>query len=287
MALFAAFALAWVALEEVVGARLQKAYPLMQVVWCRYAVHLLLLLAIFAWLQPQRLWRTQRPGFHLLRSLCMLVMPLSFVAALQAGVHADAVWSLFWLAPLMLLPIAARWLGERASARTWWTSLGGSLSAALMLWPRQGLPLGVGLLLPLVMALSFAVYVVMTRSLRTEAVQANLFYTAFGVFAVLTPFIPALWVMPTPADALVLAAIGAVGLIALLLLDRAAAAAPLSLAGPALYVYLPALALVDWWLDGGAPGQRMMLAVALVAALMALLWRQLSATGTWTTIPSR
>ncbi|MGB0128430.1 MAG: hypothetical protein WBP72_12390, partial [Rhodocyclaceae bacterium] len=95
------------------------------------------------------------------------------------------------------------------------------------------------------------------------------------------------WVMPTPGDALVLVAIGLVGLLALLVLDRAAAAAPLPLAAPALYAYLPALAAVDWALVGGPPARRMLLAVALVAAVLAYLWRRLPRAGAWTVVPSR
>ena len=48
MLLLAGFGIAWVLLEAVVGARLQGHYHLMQVVWCRYAVHLATLVLV-AW----------------------------------------------------------------------------------------------------------------------------------------------------------------------------------------------------------------------------------------------
>ena len=47
------FGVAWVVLEAVVGARMQGHYHLMQVVWCRYAVHLATLGAA-VWLAAAR-----------------------------------------------------------------------------------------------------------------------------------------------------------------------------------------------------------------------------------------
>lgn len=278
MVLFAAFSVLWVLVEEVLGGLLQQAYPLMQVVWCRYAVHLVLLLAFCVWRQPQRLWRTRRLTFHLLRSMLMLVMPLSFVASVYAGAPVNMTWSVFWVAPLLVLAIAQRWLPEATdrtiATRAGWLCAACALAAALMLWPRQWPPLGLWPLAAGAMALSFATYVVMTRSLRTEAVQANLFYTALGVFLALTPFMPSTWVMPTPHDAAVLFGIGGLGLVGLWALDRAAAAAPLPLSVAGLYAYLPALAATAWWLHG-ASATRRWIVFALIAGGLTYLWWQL------------
>ena len=291
MLLFAAFALSWVGVEEVLGRLLRQPYPLMQIVWCRYASHLLLLFALCLWSQPARLWRTSRLTFHLLRSLCMVVMPLSFVLALQAGAPGATIWAVFWAAPVLILAIVWRgWRGSHGShsprvpaeaapgALSWWIAAACTLAGVLMYWPLQGsgpasMPI-LGLLAALAMALSFAVYVVMTRSLRGEAVQANLFYTAIGVFALLTPFMPAVWVMPSRHDAAVLFCIGALGLVSLWLLDRAAAAAPLTQAVPGLYAYLPMWASTVWWWQGAAVSSRWVAAVG-VALGLAWLWQRL------------
>ena len=85
----AAFGAIWALLEAVVGAGLQSHYHLLQVVWCRYAVHLATLGLLFGWRQPDRLWRTARPGYQLTRSMMMLVMPASFVLSLDVGLPAN------------------------------------------------------------------------------------------------------------------------------------------------------------------------------------------------------
>lgn len=278
MVLFAATALAWVVLEEVLGSLLERPYPLMQVVWCRYASHLALLLAVCAWREPHRLWRTQRLPFHLLRSMLMLVMPLSFVASIHAGAHLNMTWSVFWVAPLMVLAIDRAYRREpadpAAAMRTRRVSIACAVIAVLMLWPRQWPPLSPWPLAALTMALSLAAYMVMTRSLRDEALQANLFYTALGVFVALTPFMPAIWVMPTAHDALVMFGIGAAGLVVLLALDRAVAAAPLPFSLPGLYAYLPLAGLAGWLMHGRL-SLRSMLGAAAITIVLAYFWARL------------
>jgi drug/metabolite transporter (DMT)-like permease len=271
MALMAAFALAWVLLEDVVGAHVQGHYPLMQVVWCRYAVHLVAMLLLFGWRDPGRLWRTRRPVFQLSRSLLMLAMPLSFALSLRVGLPSDTVWGEFWFAPLCTLLIARLMMGERVPWPVWAATAAGWLGSAVILRPAAELTPGTALL-PLAMALSFGVYLAMTRSLRSEVVHANLFYTAVGVFALLSPVMPMIWVTPNVHDALVLVCIGLVGLFALFLLDRAAAMAPLAASTPFVYVQVLGVLTLAWVWHGHAPGRASLLAALSIAAVLGWLW---------------
>lgn len=271
MLLLALFALAWAFVEGVFGARLQGHYSLMQVVWCRYAVHLACLLLIVGWRSPSSLWRTRRVGFQLSRSVLMLVMPASFALSLAAGDRAGTVWALFWVAPLMILGLARWWLGEHVPRWVWAVAAIGSGVAALMAEPA--LPRSpAGALLPLVMALSFSVYVVMTRSLRDEPVQVNLFFTALGVFALLTPLMPFVWVTPNLHDAALLAGIGAVGLLALWALDRACERAPVAQVAPTLHVHLLCMALVEWGAAGEPFSHRDLLGAVWIGLALLALW---------------
>jgi drug/metabolite transporter (DMT)-like permease len=271
IALMAGFSLAWVLLEEVVGRRLQGQYHLLQIVWCRYAVHLVVMALLFGWRQPERLWQTRRPWFQLSRSLLMLVMPLTFAMSLQAGLQVGSVWAVFWAAPLLVLLIVRATSNERVPAIAWVVAAGCGVATAVIMRPADDL-LSIAAWMPLAMALSFAAYVVMTRSLRHETVRANLFYTALGVFIVLTPLQPSIWVMPTLRDALVLAAIGIVGLFTLLLLDRAAALSPLWTSTPFAYVHAPALLALAWVSHRHAPSLTALAAAAVIAGLLTRQW---------------
>jgi drug/metabolite transporter (DMT)-like permease len=271
MALAAGFAFAWVLLEEVVARRLEGRYDLMQIVWCRYAAHLTTLLLLWGWHRTGSMWRSKRPVFQLARSLLMLVMPASFALAVQSGTPASLVWSVFWISPLLILALVGWWHGDRASWVQWLAAMLGSAATVVVLRP---VPLASAsmLLLPIVMAGSFAVYVVMTRSLRDEPLWTNLFYTAMGVFLALTPWVSGVWVTPSPSDALLLFAIGAVGLMALAALDRSAACAPVSSGAPLLYIHLPCMVAVASVVHGGPLSGGTALVSALLAAMLFLVW---------------
>lgn len=270
--LLAAFALSWTLLEGVVGAQFQQPYHLLQIVWCRYAVHLLAVLLLWGRREPSRLWRTRRPLFHALRSLCMLLMPLGFAMAVYGGMPGHTVWALFWSAPLMVLLLARGWLGEAVPRAAWVVAGLGAVAAVLLLGLAR--PLNLSLLgWPLLMAASFAVYLAMTRCLREEAVQTNLFHTAAGVFLLLTPVMPWVWVTPSAHDLLVLLGIGLVGLFALWALDRACEAAPLAWTAPVLFLHLAGMFGLETLARGSAPGLRQCLALLLLAAVLLIAWR--------------
>lgn len=256
---------AWAMLEAVLGAQLRTNYNLMQVVWCRYAVHLTTLVLLFGWRQPQRLWQTRRPLYHLTRSLLMLVMPLSFALAIVGGSPPSAVWAVFWIAPLLILGFARALLRERQSARVWLLATLSALVAFTMLVPlRRPAPV---LVMALPMTLSFSLYVVMTRSLHGEPTRVNLLYTALGVFLVLTPLMPMVWIMPSLHDAIALAGVGLGGLVALWALDRSTAFAPVSAIAPLLPLQIVCLLVLGLLFHGERLSARALAGAALLVAI--------------------
>ena len=228
--LMVAFGALWAAMEAAAG-HLHHAYSPYQVVWTRYAVHLTLMLAFWGLSEPVSLVRTDRPVFQLTRSLLMLGMPCSWIIALSHGVGQGSVLAIFWLSPLLIFAFAAIFLGERASLTLWLAGACASAGAILLVGSGP-LPAPFLLIFPAGMAITFSLYVVMTRSLRSERTRANLFYTALGVFLALCPVMPLLWITPTVHDLLVLVTIGVVGFAALWALDRTAENAPVSGSAP-------------------------------------------------------
>jgi drug/metabolite transporter (DMT)-like permease len=236
MLLMVAFVGLWAAVEALASTVLAPYSPY-QVVWTRYAVHLAFMVAVWGWREPASLWRTQRPWFQSARSMLMLGMPASWALATQSGVASGTLMAIFWLSPLLILAFGRIFLGERAAASVWLVS--GIACIGAMLLTRPGpLPSPLLLVFPLGMAVTFSLYVVMTRSLRGETSRTNLFYTALGVFVVLTPWMPHVWLTPSPHDLAVLIGVGLLGYLTLLALDRFAAAAPVSVAAPLAYLQL-------------------------------------------------
>jgi drug/metabolite transporter (DMT)-like permease len=271
VALTCAFGLGWAVVEDVFGSHLHQTYDLMQVVWMRYAVHLLIVLSLWGWHRPSRIWRTQRPMYHLLRSLMMLIMPLSFAWSLTSRVPVSFTWAIFWLSPLMVICLAVAWRHERPSRASWIGIVLGSLGVVAVTAPTVPespfAPFA-----PLLMALSFSVYVVMTRSLRTEHLETNLFYTAIGVFAVLTFSMPSVWITPSLHDLAMIVGIGAFGFVSLLLLDQAVRCAPVSATSPALYSQVACVSVIVMLTSGHRAPAHAFIGILLIVAAVALAW---------------
>lgn len=273
--LLCVFGAGWAIVEDVFGRGLEQPYNLLQIVWMRYAVHLLIVAAVFGWRKPAAIWQTRRPVFHIVRSLLMLLMPLSFVLALMRGSSPAFTWAVFWVAPAMIMFIAAVAQNARPPLWTWMAAGAGWVGAALVFdlpMPKSLLEFGP----PLLMAFSFAAYVAMTRSLRHEAVAANMFYTAIGVFAVLTAYVPGVWIWPGWHDLAMFAGIGGVGFVSLLALDRAAARSSVADTAPAFYFQVPCIVAVGLAQAHYPAGWATLAGCGLIAAGLLVAWRPLA-----------
>jgi drug/metabolite transporter (DMT)-like permease len=269
MLLMLAFVALWAAIEALAAQVLTRMSPY-QVVWTRYAVHILFMLLIWGWREPAKLWRTRRPVFQLTRSLLMLGMPASWVIAKQFGVPVGTLMSIFWLSPLFIMGFAWMALGERANLSVWLACAAGCAGALVVFRPA---PVSLELCIyPLAMALTFSLYVVMTRSLRSETTRANLFYTAIGVLVALSLVMPSLWVTPTARDLWALTGVGVLGFAALLALDRMAAAAPVSVSAPIACLHLLFAAGISWVWHQDRPGIGVTLALLLMVGAGIFMW---------------
>ncbi len=260
----------WAALEAL-AATMVRRYSPYQVVWTRYAVHLGFMIAVWGWREPAKLWRTRRPVFQIARSFLMLGMPVSYVLARRLGVHSSELMSIFWLSPLLIIVIAAALLKEHVSAAQWLAAALGFAGVVFMLEPGA-LPAWPLWLAPFMMGLTFAAYVAMTRSLRSETTCANLFYTALGVFVLLSPFMPGVWVKPTLSDLAILIAVGLIGWVGLFVLDRMAAVAPVSVSAQFAFVQVPIALGTNWLVHGDRPDPFETAGIVLIGATAAYAW---------------
>jgi drug/metabolite transporter (DMT)-like permease len=182
----------WVITEIIVAISFGRAYPIPQIVWLRYAFHLVLMCLILGVPYRFSFVLTRRPWLQLFRSLLMLVMPLSYAMAIQQTRWSN-VAALFWLAPLLVIVMGGL-AGERTPRFAWITTVVALVGAVVMYRPALT-TLGAGVLPTLAMAASFSGYIVLTRVLdRTEPLLTNLFHSALGVFVALSIPLLHLWV---------------------------------------------------------------------------------------------
>lgn len=222
------------AFMEIVIQHIPSGYSLYQVVWVRYATHLLFMLLVFAPRYGIKLVSTHRVGLQLLRAVMMLIMPVSFIIAVEY-MPAGNILTLFWLSPLMMIILAIMLLKEQASWQYWVISFVGLACIAILMHPNTSVT-AMGIILSLAMGLSFSLYLVMTRMLREESTVTNLFYTAIGVLVPLSLGLPAFWKPLTLQSGLMMALVGLLGFLLLWVLDKALEMTYVSTLAPFLYL---------------------------------------------------
>jgi hypothetical protein len=265
----AIFTLCWAIIEMLGASAGVSAY---QVVWTRYGVHLAFMALVFGPRYGTALVRTPKLGQQIFGSLLMLGMPLSFIWALRTMAPNDA-WAVFWVAPLLIIAIAAATRDRLGGVWTIVASICGLVGAWLIYKPDLGI-FQPAALFAFGMALCFALYMIVMRSMRQEPIMTKLFHTALWVFIGMSVILPSVWSRPTLHGLLAMSAIGVLGWFALYALDRALEGAPAAILAPVLYTELVWDLLLHWRSDVTL-GRRTDLGIVLIiaATLATFMWR--------------
>lgn len=260
----------WAAIE-ILGGLIPKGYSPVQTVWSRYLVHILFMLVVFGPRRRTALVRTTCIGMQVSRALLMLGMPLCFILGVTL-LPLKVVWAVSWISSLVVLFLAAVALGERISPELWIVSGLGWIGVWLMLGAIPP-PIDWRLIPPLGMGLCYAVYVIMTRTMRTESSCANLFHTALWVLLPLSLLIPFQWKMPTPRLLAVYAGIGILGYLCLYFLDKSMELAPAALSMPLIYTVPIWSSVLDYLVYGELPMKVTILGAMIVLGVISyVVW---------------
>lgn len=203
---------------EFLGAQLSGHYSLYQVVFMRYGVHLIIVIAVLGKRRLTLPFRTAQLPRQIMRSLLMLAMPACWIAAFHAGADTMALAAGLGTTPILVAFLTRYWLGWPVGSQSWGAAALSSLGSAVLGWHH--LHWSAASLFAVGAGFSFAFYIVQTAQLSEESLSVNLFHTAFWVFLALTPVQPMVWSPPLLRDLPVIIAIGGFGLLGLLALDH-------------------------------------------------------------------
>ena len=241
-------------------------YPASALVWLRYVMQTLVMMAIFLPRMGKRLVRTSLPKVQVLRSLMLVFSSVVFVVALNHMQIAE-VASIVFLAPIIVALAGGPLLGERVSTRTWLALAGGFAGVLLIIRPG-GNAFTWWALLPLGCAFMFAGYQILTRKLagRDDPIT-TLFYPGLIAVLAIPPVFPGS-ISPLPAVPLhgaMLAGIGILGAVGHFLLIRAHGLAPATLLAPFGYTQLLVVLALGWLVFGQLPDGVALTGIALIA----------------------
>jgi drug/metabolite transporter (DMT)-like permease len=235
------------------GKQLAAEYPPQQVIWARLTTHLLWMLVLFMPRNGLALFRTSRPGTQLSLSLIMLVSTTLFFFALpQVGLAKAS--TIIFVAPFLVMLLAAPILGEALSWRRFLAVLAGFAGVVVVIRPSPG-ALDWPSLAILASASLYALFQVLSR--RAAAVDRPETSTLYAVLAgtiVMSAVVPFDFVAPRNLrDAAMMASMGLLGALGHYCAARALSYADAGLVSPFGYWQLAGGVVFGYALFGDLP----------------------------------
>ena len=238
------------AFGDALGKALVASYPVSELLLLRAAVPLMILLTLI-WRQRATLPRLERPWLQLLRMLLSTTEVAAFFVAVVYLPLADVI-TYYLACPIFVTALSAIVLREKVGWRLWSAVVVGFCGVLIALQPSAQ-TVSWPALIALGGSLSFAVLMIVTRSLRATPdilLAATQFAGTFSVGAVLVPFA---WVTPSlPALGLFVLA-GCISIAALLCTNRSLKLAPASVVVPYQYSMIVWAVIFGYAVFGDVP----------------------------------
>ena len=234
---------------------------------------------VTAWILWRSGWRPLvrvRWPLHLLRGAIGITMLSTFAWSLRE-LPLTTVYTLFFVAPLIIALLSGPLLGERIGAARWIAIVGGFVGVVVALRPGAGLAgpavwASIGVLLA---ALGYAVSAITVRVLgRTDSTSSMVFWMltliGLGAGALALPG----WVALSPRDWLIVAGIGVVGALGQFAITEAFARGEASVVAPFEYTALIWGVAFDALVWQVLPGTSTWVGAAIIVACGIYLLRQ-------------
>ena len=252
---------------------LVQSLPVLQTVWLRFAIHVLLMVLILAPRHGLHIVRIKSPRLQLLRAAMLGAMTALNFFAVQYLQLAET-GAMQFSVPILIALLSAWWLGERLDARRWLAIVAGFAGVLLVIRPGSH-AFHPAILLSLLNAIIYAAFNMLTRRMAaTESPEAMQLLSAAGAALLLAPL--ALWNWQWPAGWLtwaVLLLCGLMGGLGHLFVAQAHHHASAAALGPFLYQQILYMCLAGWLVFDQVPdGFVVAGALVVVASGLYLLW---------------
>jgi drug/metabolite transporter (DMT)-like permease len=254
---------------------LVRTLPVPEVVWLRFAAHVLFMLVPLAHAGGLRSARVRRPGLQLVRAAMLVSMTALNFWALQYLQLAET-GAVQFTVPILVALLASWLLGERLGARRWAAVVVGFGGVLLIVRPGTQ-AFHPAILLSLANAVIYALFTLVTRRLAaTDTPEATNVLSAVGAVVLIAPFAISGW--RTPATATEWAAIAVAGLAGgtgHLFLAHAYRFAPASTIAPFMYQQILYMTGFGFLFFGDVPSSAVLAGGAVVVASgLYLIWRE-------------
>lgn len=240
-----------------------RQYPVEMIVWARYAVPLVLVLAVFLPRRGAAMLTTRHPAIQAVRGILLTAGTLFIVFAYRLMPLAEAQ-AISFIHPVLLTLLAVVFLGEKVSRLGWLAVFIGFSGVLIIVRPGGGL-FTPAALLPLGLALSFSSYQVFTRIVSAREPSLNsLFYVLLVGTLAMSLALPFHWMTPDWPGLIRFALIGVISGLGHFSTIKALEFAPASLLAPFAYIQLLWIGMLGAIVFGDFPDPITLLGMAVV-----------------------
>ena len=246
---------------DALGKFMIATYSVGQLLWLR-ACAALMVLAPMMWRQRAQFAIIERPLLQLFRVLLSTLEIAAFFLAAAYLPLADVV-TYYLACPIFVTALSALVLRERVGWRRWSAILIGFAGVLIALRPSAQ-TISWPALIALCGSLSFAVLMLITRSLRATpdiVLASTQFAGTFVLGALMSPFG---WVTPSIGSLGLFAAAGCISVSALLCVNRSLKLAPASVVVPYQYSMIVWAVMFGYFVFGDVPQPATILGAAII-----------------------
>lgn len=246
--------------------------PTQEVVFTRYGLQLAFVLLFLLPLHGKKLLVTRRPGLEIARGVTLLgATTLNFMALRYLPLTVTG--AIAFTVPLAVCALSVPLLGERVGWQRWGAVIVGFAGVLIIVRPGAE-TFNWATLLSLGMALSLALYNILTRKLAgVDSAYTQQFYAALVATVFVAPFAIGGWVWPLDlAGWVAFVSLGVLATIGHLIFTIAHRLAPASSLVPFIYTQILAMSAASWLVFGEAPDIWIYLGVPVVIASGLFIW---------------
>ena len=274
-------------LGDAMAKLLGETMPLGVLVIARFAVQAVILIPLIA--MTGRAWRMRGRVLRLtvVRTILHIIGITAMFSALQYLPLADAV-AIAFVMPFIMLLLGKYVLGELVGPRRLCACIAGFAGTLLVIQPSFA-EVGLPALLPLIVAVVFALFMLVTRQIAKQTdpvglqavsgVMATVFLLPVMAFGTLADVGELALVVPPTDMVWLLVAIGVLGTVAHLLMTWSLRYAPSATLAPMQYLEIPVATLIGWLIFRDLPDgiAAVGIAITICAGLYVILHERASA----------
>ena len=208
-------ATAWmiVPVMDAIAKHLSLSMDVFQITWARYFFTVVFTLSLMLLFYRETLVWSKRPKLQLVRGIILAFSTLCFFYSISV-ISLPKALTLAFVAPITFTALSPFFLGEKVGIRRWSAVLVGFLGTLIVIRPGF-IDVNLATLAALACGICYGFYLVITRKLSTsDNSLLTLLFTGVVGLAIISLFMPSVWVNPTSNEWIMMAIIGLIASVA-------------------------------------------------------------------------